>query len=78
VVTDLARLGVSGAAKGHAYELTEIQLPHVAQRGGRRLYQDWRQGQDFTLRRRPSTTRKAATDAQNPVTKSRTPLSRKP
>lgn len=49
VVTEIAHLGTSGSAKSHAYELTEIELPHAAQHGGRRLYRQWREGQNFPV-----------------------------
>jgi hypothetical protein len=49
VVTELAHLGTSGAARSHAYELTEIELPHASQHGGRRLYRQWRKGQEFVV-----------------------------
>jgi hypothetical protein len=51
VVTEHARLGVAGQAKAFAYELTEIELPHASQHGGRRLYRDWRKGHDFPVQR---------------------------
>ncbi|EYD75852.1 hypothetical protein Rumeso_02634 [Rubellimicrobium mesophilum DSM 19309] len=49
VVTEHARLGLSGEAKAPAYELTELGLPHASERGGRRLYRDWRSGHDFPV-----------------------------
>ena len=48
-VTQHARLGLSGEAKSPAYELTEISLPHVNERGGRRLYREWQPGHDFPI-----------------------------
>ncbi len=49
VVTEHARLGVSADAKGPTYELTEIGLPHATERGGRRLYREWRASQEFPV-----------------------------
>src|SRR5688500_7633312 len=51
VVTEHACLGIEGEAKAPAYELTEIELPHAAQRSGRRIYRQWRKGQDFPVQR---------------------------
>lgn len=51
VVTEHARLGSTGEAKGPAYELTEIGLPLAADRGGRRLYREWRANHDFPVRK---------------------------
>jgi hypothetical protein len=49
VVTRPARLGIEGAAQSPTYELTEIALPHDARSRGRRLYQEWREGGDYTI-----------------------------
>ena len=49
VVTEMARLGVEGAAQSAAYEMTEIALPHGAPRGGRNLYKEWKPGRDFPV-----------------------------
>lgn len=49
VMHDFPHLGVSGAAKSGTYELTEIEMPQGAQRGGRRLYRDWRLGKDYPV-----------------------------
>lgn len=51
VATEAARLGVSGDAKGTAFEITEIALPHAERNTGRRLYQEWRKGCDFPVLR---------------------------
>lgn len=51
VITEHACLGTAGEAKAPAYELTELELPHAAQRSGRRLYRQWRNGQDFPVQR---------------------------
>jgi hypothetical protein len=42
-------LGIEGAAQSLTYELTEIALPHDARSTGRRLYQEWREGADYTI-----------------------------
>jgi hypothetical protein len=49
VLCEHAQLGLSGMAKSPAYELTEIAMPNAPQHGGRRLYRDWREGQDFAV-----------------------------
>lgn len=49
VMTEQACLGVAGAARAPAYELTEIELPHGTSRGGTKLYRQWREGQDFPV-----------------------------
>ncbi len=49
VVTEPARLGLGGHAKPPAYELTELKLSHSDAIGGRKLYRDWRKGQDFPV-----------------------------
>ncbi|WP_243611640.1 helix-turn-helix domain-containing protein [Shimia aestuarii] len=49
VMTEMARLGCSGAAKSPAYELTEIALPHGPKRDGRKLYKEWGEGKDFPV-----------------------------
>ena len=56
VVKEAAKLGLSGSAKGHVYELTE--LPIVGQADGptksaafkgRNLYKDWQVGKDYPI-----------------------------
>lgn len=49
VVTEHARLGIGGEAKSPAYELTEIEPAHSTERGGRRLYRDWKEGSDYPV-----------------------------
>lgn len=49
VLTEAASLGCSGAARSPAYELTELALPYGTDRGGRKLYQKWREGHDFPV-----------------------------
>lgn len=48
VQTRQACLGVEGNAKSSEYELTELKMPG-AERDGRKLYRDWRPGQDFPV-----------------------------
>lgn len=48
VVTEGACLGIEGAAKSPAYELTEIKMPG-ADGDGRKLYRQWEKGQDFPI-----------------------------
>jgi len=50
VQTEHACLGVEGAAKAPAYELTELKLP-LSQGDGRKLYRDWRPGRDFPVQK---------------------------
>lgn len=49
VLTEHAVLGVEGAAKSPAYELTELALPHGEKPVGRKLYADWRPGGDYPV-----------------------------
>ena len=49
VVTQPARLGVSGDARATTYELTEITLPHSGQNAGRRLYQSWNKRSEYPV-----------------------------
>lgn len=50
-VTEPARLGLAGAAKSPAFEITELPLPSSATQQGRRLYLDWKPGHDFGVQR---------------------------
>lgn len=49
VMTEMPSLGIEGAAKCPAFELTEITLPGSQKPDGRKLYRDWRLGQDFPV-----------------------------
>ena len=49
VITEPARLGISGAAKAPAFELTEIPLPQLDRVSGRQLYMSWQKGRDFSF-----------------------------
>lgn len=49
VMTEAARLGVEGAARSPAYEITEIKLPHSAGNDGRKLYREWEAGRDYPV-----------------------------
>ena len=49
VLTEHAVLGIEGAAKSPAYELTELALPYGDKPDGRKLYRDWRPGADFPV-----------------------------
>ncbi len=51
VVTKPARLGVGGEAKAPAYEITELRLPCSDKPDGRKLYQKWRRGHDFEIKK---------------------------
>lgn len=46
-----ACLGCEGFAKSPEYELTELPLPHLNAITGRRLYLDWKSGEDFPVQR---------------------------
>jgi hypothetical protein len=50
VQTEPACLGVEGAAKSPAYELTELKMPG-AEKDGRKLYRNWRKGYDYEVQR---------------------------
>lgn len=48
--TEAATLGVDGAAKSPAYEITELKLPGTEkQQDGRKLYRDWRPKHDYPV-----------------------------
>lgn len=49
VVTEPARLGMSGDAKAPAFELTEIGRLGTDKPSGSKLYNEWRDGADFPI-----------------------------
>ncbi|MBN7776716.1 hypothetical protein JYP49_05580 [Nitratireductor aquimarinus] len=49
VMTEAARLGIDGAAKSTAWEITELKMPGSDTPDGRKLYRDWRPGKDFPV-----------------------------
>lgn len=49
VQTEAACLGVEGAAKSPAYEITELKMPGADRVDGRKLYRDWRPGYDLPV-----------------------------
>ncbi|MDE0588577.1 hypothetical protein OU789_01415 [Halocynthiibacter sp. C4] len=51
VITEIGTLGHSGFAKSPKYELTEITLPYGQQPAGRKLYKQWRKGNDFPVQK---------------------------
>ena len=51
VQTEHARIGIGGAAKSPAYEITELALPQSEKASGRKLYNDWRANRDFLVHR---------------------------
>ncbi|MEQ1943899.1 hypothetical protein ABMA32_15910 [Mesorhizobium sp. VNQ89] len=53
VQTEAACLGVEGAAKSPAYEVTELKMPGM-DGDGRKLYRQWHPGQDFPVAIAPS------------------------
>lgn len=70
VVTEGAHLGSEGSGTAPAYELTEIALPGVKPVVGRKLFNEWRPGNDFPVYRAPANNprginRKTKPHAQN-------------
>lgn len=51
VVTQPARLGLSGNARATSFELTEIPLPNSEKNSGRRLYKDWCSQSEYQVAR---------------------------
>jgi hypothetical protein len=49
VMTEKPSLGLEGAAKSPAFELTEIPLPSAGRNEGRKLYREWQRGHDFSV-----------------------------
>lgn len=49
IVTEPARLGLSGEAKSPAFEITELKTLALDQIDGRKLYKEWREGHDFPI-----------------------------
>ena len=49
IVTEPARLGLSGEAKSPAFEITELKTLALDQADGRKLYKRWRNGHDFPI-----------------------------
>lgn len=49
VMTEVARLGIAGAACSPAWEITEVKMPASDQQDGRKLYGDGRAGRDFLV-----------------------------
>ena len=47
VVTEPARLGVTGQAKGPGFEITTVALPHL--KAPRALFKSWQPGADFPV-----------------------------
>lgn len=51
VVTEEAHLGMNGAAKSPAFEITELPLPTAQRPEGRKLFKQWKPGCDFPVLR---------------------------
>lgn len=49
--TEAGCLGLTGAAKSPAYELTELKLPQAERHEGRKLYRDWKPGHDLPVKK---------------------------
>jgi hypothetical protein len=62
VQTEFAYLGIAGAARSPAYEITELKMPG-AEGDGRKLYRDWKPGSDFPVH---------VSHANNPLGKNKT------
>ena len=56
--TEAATLGVEGAAKSPAYEITELKMPGSDRMDGRKLYREWRADNEFPV---------AGSSANNPL-----------
>ncbi len=50
----IATLGFGGNARGTAYEITELPMPQTGSNQGRRLYKDWRAGNDYPVAMAPT------------------------
>lgn len=74
VLTKAARLGVQGHATAPEFELTELALPHAESNTGRRLYLQWREGEDFPVHKSAANNPMGRRGKQNPVIKLVTPL----
>ena len=69
-LTKYGTLGSTGEAKAPTYEITEIEMPHSTNRGGRKLFAEWREGKDLPVQKmRPNNpqgmNRKAKTHHEN-------------
>lgn len=51
VLTEFARLGIEGAAKSSAWEITELQMPGSGQPVGRKLYKSWKPDREFPVQK---------------------------
>lgn len=49
VVTEPASLGVKGKAQSPCFEMTELPLPHAEKPRGRRLFEQWTDGNNFPV-----------------------------
>jgi DNA-binding transcriptional MocR family regulator len=64
VVRKAGALGLDGLGKSTEYEITEVPMPGVkagGQHHGTRLYEDWKPGCDFEVKRAASSSRKVKT-----------------
>lgn len=77
VQTEAACLGVEGAAKAPAYEITELKMPG-ADGDGRKLFRDWQPDREFPVSGSGANNPLGLNGRKkNPVTKTVTVLSRK-
>ena len=49
VVKTLGALGIEGEARGPSFEITELPMPGANRPVGRRLFENWRMGQDLPV-----------------------------
>ncbi len=68
VVREPAHLGLGGAAKCPAFELTELPMPNSNKPVGRKLYLEWREGEDFPVQK-AAVHNPSGKKAKKPVTK---------
>ncbi|NNU80408.1 hypothetical protein HMH01_08135 [Halovulum dunhuangense] len=54
VLTRMAHLGVEGMGKSSEFELTELKMPNSEKPDGRKLYRNWRPGNDFPVIKMPA------------------------
>jgi hypothetical protein len=75
VMTEMPSLGIEGAAKSPAFELTEITMPGSERHDGRKLFKDWRPGADYPVPKVESNNPTGRNGKEKPVQKIRTATS---
>lgn len=71
VITQKGALGIEGEARGPSYELTEITMPGTGHNSGRRLYGQWREGNDFPIEKHYANNPKGRNGNKTPSPKQR-------